>query len=180
VGGSRAIKVDYRLIAATHRSLDALVAEGHFRSDLLARVAAYTFHVPPARARADDVGLWVAAHVGERTLSLTPSAGRALLNYDWPLNIRELVHALDAATALACGAPLDVQHLPPSVTRRAAPRVASTRPSGACDQTRERLLVALSLHRGNVSAVARDLGKARMQVQRWMKQWGVDAASFRR
>jgi transcriptional regulator of acetoin/glycerol metabolism len=180
VGGSRPIKVDYRLIAATHQPLHAMATEGRFRSDLLARLAGFSFELPPSRERADDVGLWIASWLGERRLSFTMAAGRALVEHGWPLNIREVVHALEAAAVLAGGGPVDVHHLPVGVSAQPVRDALGDRRAAPPDATRERLLVALSLHRGNVSAVARDLGKARMQVQRWMRRWGIDGASFRR
>jgi transcriptional regulator of acetoin/glycerol metabolism len=175
VGGVRPIKVDLRVIAATHRSLDQLIAAGDFRSDLYARLAGFSFTIPPLRARREDLGLMVAAFARQRRIRLTPAAGRALLCYDWPLNVREVKQALEVAAALADDQAIDVKHLPASAR---SPAAAS--PEGApVDPVRERLIALLTRHRGNVSNVAKDLGKARMQVQRWMKRYGLDPRSFK-
>ncbi len=172
VGGTRPIAVDLRVVAATHRNLQDLVARGEFRSDLYARLAGYTFPIPPLRARREDIGLIVSALSAGRALRCTPDAGRALVRYDWPLNVRELRHALESAEALAGDEPIDLAHLPSAVAR-----AASAAPIAA-DPVQDTLVASLARHRGNVSEVARELGTARMQVQRWMKRFGIDRRSF--
>ncbi len=186
IGDSRPRKVDFRLVAATHRPLSELVARGVFRGDLFARLAGFAFAIPPLRERREDIGLLVAAFAATRPLRLTPEAGRALLEYEWPLNVRELHRALDVALTLAEGERIDLAHLPPQVAR-AAWRVGPAAPTSArpdCEESapdprREALAEALARHRGNVSEVARELGKDRKQVQRWMRRFGLSAASFR-
>jgi transcriptional regulator of acetoin/glycerol metabolism len=173
VGGVRPIKVDLRVVAATHRPLERLVAAGDFRSDLYARLAGFSFAIPPLRARREDIGLIVAAYAQERRVRLTPAAGRALLQYDWPLNVRELRQALDVAVTLADDGAIDVKHLPAALGRSAPESEVPI------DPVREQLVASLTRHKGNVSDVARELGKARMQVQRWMKRFGIDARSFK-
>ena len=106
VGATRAVAADARVVAATHRSLDALVSAGEFRHDLLARIAAFTFVLPPLRERLDDLGVLLAAtlrRAGGRASSLVigADAARALLAHGWPDNVRELVHWIDVHAALA-------------------------------------------------------------------------------
>ena len=179
LGAVRTVPVDLRVIAATHKPLDKLVARDEFRSDLYARLAGYTFRLPALRERREDIGWMVAVHATERPLRLTPAAGRALVEYDWPLNVRELHSALDVAAAVADGGPIDLEHLPPAVVgrERQSKHAGMTRVSA--EVLHERLIAALKRHRGNVSEVARELGKDRKQVQRWMQRFGVDAGSFR-
>jgi hypothetical protein len=178
VGATRATKVDFRVIAATHRRLDALVARGDFRSDLFARIAAFSFEIPPLRTRREDIGSLIAAFAKARPLELTPAAGQALLQYDWLLNVRELNQLLEVALAVAGSDPIDVVHLPDRVTlQTTTPRPSM--PPDPSGELRDRLTAALARHEGNVSAAARDLGKARMQVQRWMRRFGIDGRSFR-
>jgi DNA-binding NtrC family response regulator len=174
VGAVRPVRVDLRILAATHRPLGELVAKGEFRSDLYARLAGFSFELPPLRDRREDIGVLLATLIGSRGLECTPEVGRALVQYDWPLNVRELRHALDAAATLAGGEVLALSHLPPAIARS-----ASKLPMGS-DPVQEKLIESLSRHRGNVSEVARELGTARMQVQRWMRRFGIDANSFRR
>jgi transcriptional regulator of acetoin/glycerol metabolism len=96
------------------------------------------------------------------------------MNYDWPLNVRELQKALEVASALALARDgvVRTSDLPDAVNvPSAAPKTDSTR--------RAELIDLLQRHHGNVSAVAKEFGKARMQVQRWMKQFKLDPAVFR-
>src|SRR5262249_47473591 len=100
VGGNRPEKVDIRLLAATHRDLDALVGRNESRADLLARVSGFTVAMPPLRRRREDLGLLIGRlltrELPERAshVKFTNDAVRALLAYPWPLNIRELEKCL--------------------------------------------------------------------------------------
>jgi len=179
VGGTRPIKIDLRVVAATHRPLRSLVARGEFREDLFARVAGFTFSIPPLRARRDDIGIMIAAHAREQPTRLTPAAGRALIGYKWPLNVRELHQILQVASVLAGSDAIDVVHLPAPIGLLAPDATSSLQADPSAEPIQDRLVESLTRHRGNVSEVARDLGKARMQVQRWMKRFGIDARSFR-
>ncbi len=177
VGATRGVPVDIQLVAATHRDLDEMVDAQSFRADLLARLAGFTLALPPLRERPEDSGLIVAAvlrRANRANAALSLEAGRALFAYDWPLNIRELEKALQLAAALAADKPIELAHLPETVR---APRAAARR--GGEDGLREQLVTWMREHHGNVSAVARASGKARMQVQRWLKRFGLDPASFR-
>jgi len=187
VGGTRPIKVDLRVLAATHQPLRELVARGAFREDLFARVSAFSFALPPLRARREDIGLMVAAYARGQSpdanaggaMRLTPAAGRMLFEYDWPRNVRQLHQVLQVASALAGREPVDVVHLRAPMAR-SAPSAANDSPDDAClDPVQERLIASLKRHHGNISQVARELGKARMQVQRWMRRFGIDSRSFR-
>ena len=179
LGATTPVKVDLRVVAATNRPLEAAVAAGAFRSDLFARLAGFTFSLPPLRERADDVGVFLAAFAQGRQIRVTPSAGRALLEHDWPMNVRELFQVLDVATSLMKGELIDLSDLPRPVAAHAT-TAPKARPRSSPDPLLERLLESLRSHEGNVSDVARELGKARMQIQRWMKRYGIDAKSFRR
>ncbi len=162
VGAARPVKVDLRVVSATHRDLDALVAEERFRPDLLARLSGYVCALPPLRERREDFSLFVAAlltRLAPAGATFTPEAVRALLRYEWPLNVRELEKCLASAVALAGGARIDLEHLPSAV--------------------RSELIALLRRHGGNVTAVARAMGKARTQVQRWLRRFGIDPLSFR-
>ena len=195
VGTERPIPVDLRLVAATHRDLDALVATGELREDLLARIAGLTIRLPPLRERREELGLLVGEvleqNLGSRAAQVrfTVETGRALMGHDWPTNIRGLASCLGAAVVLAGDGPVRVEHLPEPV-RQAAKAAGDMRPKtaiAAADRPlseaelrqRDQLVALLREHSGNVSAVARALGKARMQVQRWLKRYGLDAESFR-
>jgi DNA-binding NtrC family response regulator len=179
VGGVRPTKIDLRVVAATHRPLEALVAQDDFRADLFARLAGFTFSIPPVRERREDIGLLIAAFAADRPLRFTLAAGRALLQYDWPLNVRELHHAITVAAALADGDWIDLVHLPPALAQGRASSASHSQRPPAADPLREQLVASLVRHGGNVTEVALEFGKERVQVRRWMKRFGVDARSFR-
>jgi transcriptional regulator with AAA-type ATPase domain len=183
LGGTRAIPVDVRIIAASHHDLRALVARERFRADLEARLSGIELDVPPLRARREDLGL-LAGDILRRTLPelardavLDRAAARALLRHDWPKNIRELQQALTAAVVLAAGLPVGLQHLPP-VFR--APEDGDGATATTDLELRRTVVATLEEEKGNVSGVARALGKPRKQVQRWLKRFGLDPAHYRK
>jgi transcriptional regulator of acetoin/glycerol metabolism len=110
---------------------------------------------------------------------LTPEASRALLGYSWPLNIRELHQAMASAVALASDDVIDLQHLPPELTL--PPSSPASESSGPVidDALRDRLIALLHENRGNVTAVARAMGKAPAQINRWMRRLVIDPDMFR-
>ncbi len=162
VGGVRPAKIDLR--AWWRRPigrLEALVAQGDFRADLFARLAGFTFVLPSVRERRDDIGLLIAAFAADRKLRFTLGAGRALLRHDWPLNVRELRHALDVAAALADGDWIDLVHLPAAVAQGAAFTASESQPAAPVDPLREQLVASLVRHGGNVERRWRgSLGKS--------------------
>jgi len=145
-------------------------------------------NLPSLRERREDLGVLLAALLGKSSsgeagpfaagLSLKADAGRLLCTYEWPLNVRELAQCLTRASALAGGAPIGKNHLPPQVAG------AVHRPIVRFweDDTllRKELLTKLEEHGGNVADVARALGRARMQVHRWMTRLGIDPNDFRK
>jgi transcriptional regulator with PAS, ATPase and Fis domain len=194
VGSTRAVAVDLRVIAATHQPLEALVARGAFRTDLLARLDGFTYTLPPLRERREDVGLLVASLL--RTILPDPAArfelaaevGRALVAYPWPLNIRELYHCLARGVALARDGVLEPSHLPRAVAAAASAPSVALDPADVAGpvqeredaRLREQLEALLTQHDGNVAEVARTMGKARMQLHRWMKRFAIDPKRYRR
>jgi DNA-binding NtrC family response regulator len=188
IGTTRPVKVDLRFVAATHQSLATLVARGSFRHDLFARLAGYTLTVCPLRERKEDIGMLVPSILrkldAERAprVTFTPAAGRALFAHDWPFNVRELEHALAAAMVLAPDLRIDANHLGASVLGEIEMTDAPSdrEPPGADDPIRLQLLEQLAMHGGHVPTVARAMGKARMQVHRWLKRYGIDPGAYRR
>ncbi len=178
-GGVRPVRFDVRVVAATHKPLERLVQRGEFRSDLFARLSAFTFRVPPLAARSEDVGLLLQSLARGRSFRLTPAAGRALLSYDWPHNVRELLQAIEIALSLAESAVIDLPHLPLQVAESLTRRPERSSNLAEDERIRHSVVSSLVRHRGNVAAAARELGKARMQVQRWMTRFGIDGRSFR-
>lgn len=176
VGATRPVAVDCRLAVATHRDLEAQVAAGTFRADLMARIAGFEVRMPPLRERREDLGLLIAALFRRHATraSFSCEAGRALFLHSWPLNVRELEKCLTTAIAIAGDAPIELAHLPDTV-RTSAPLVVDS-----TDTRRAELVALLVEHAGNISAVARAMGKERIQIRRWLKHYGLDAGSFQR
>ncbi len=177
VGGDRPVKVDLRVVTATHKDLDAEVAANRFRADLRARMLGVQIALPPLRDRSEDLGLLVSTLLGraapDRTVAFSADAVGALYAYRWPLNIRELERALAAALAVARDR-IELHHLPASL--RAPPATPAIDPgslSPDVQSIRETLVAALARHDGILAAVARDLGKDRTQIRRWMKRFGL-------
>jgi len=118
IGATVAEKVDVRVVCATHRDLEAHVARGTFRGDLLARLRELSVRLPPLRERREDLYPLVLHFLAE--MGLTPQAASfpfmlAVAHYDWPYNVRELESAVRVAVTLSQGAQLDLQHLPETV-----------------------------------------------------------------
>jgi transcriptional regulator with PAS, ATPase and Fis domain len=178
LGATQPVPVDVRVVAASHRDLAEMVEGGQFRADLYARLAGAHVALPPLRQRREDIGFLIAVLLrrllGGRAegVKLEREAARALFLYSWPNNIRELEQALRAALALASGLRIAPVHLPEAVRGRPV--------TDGDQRLREELVRLLTEHAGNVSAVARAMGKARVQIRRWCRRFGIDPESYRR
>jgi transcriptional regulator of acetoin/glycerol metabolism len=174
LGGGKAVKVDFTVIAATHRNLSVGML-GQFRADLFFRIAHYTVDLPPLREYADRRALiatfWSRFAAGSAT-TLDPAALEVLVRYDWPGNLRQLVGTLRTLIALAgTGGAIGVQDLPAMFQTQNAPArtVAEPADSAAVElhHIAERAMrQALEKHAGNVSAAARSLGISRSTLYR--------------
>lgn len=180
IGGTHSIEVDFRVISATHRPLKRMVAAGHFRADLWNRLAGHEITLPPLRARREDLGLLVGACLAHAPpeqaarVRLHAHAARAMLCHGWPGNVRELEKCLETAVVLAgADGQVKVEHL------SAAVQHAQRGPAAEDAARRDELLVLLGEHGGNITAVAKAMGKARMQIHRWLTRYGIDAKRFR-
>ncbi len=192
VGATRAVPVDIRVIAATHRPIESLAESGAFRADLLARLRGFTHRLPSLAARREDLGLILGDVLervaGERAagVRLGIEAARALASHRWPLNVRELHQCIVTSVALAADGVIEARHLPEAIASArfgAVPEVtevAEVRPLAPRDvRLRATLAQLLAEHRGNVAAVARALSKAPAQIHRWMKRLKIDPTEFR-
>jgi DNA-binding NtrC family response regulator len=171
VGEANPVSVDVRVVAAT-QDLDARVAAGEFRQDLHARLAGFHAVLPPLRERREDLGLLVSRILpgapGGNGLAFERAAARALYDYDWPSNIRELRNTLHAAAAIADDGTVRAGALPARV-REQSP-----------NDERARLVRVLRAHGGNVTRAAADLGTSQGAVRRKAKRYGIDINTFRR
>jgi transcriptional regulator with PAS, ATPase and Fis domain len=193
LGATTPEHVDVRVIAATHRDLGRMQREGKFREDLFARLNEYKLVLPPLYERKEDIfGLVLRFLERHGRPDLKPSFPfmTALLHYDWPYNVRELEACIKRCIALADGPVLGPNVLPDALTEAmsdygkvAGPGQAPAPerqklPSGGTPGESE-LRALLAEHGGNVAAVGRELGKARMQIHRWMDRYGIEVDEYR-
>jgi DNA-binding NtrC family response regulator len=174
VGGTRPVRVDVRVVSATHRDLRAEIETGRFREDLFYRLNGVTLRVPPLRERRGDIAL-LARHFLDRGGSgrlLDATAVDALRAYDWPGNVRELEMVVGRAALLAPGSTIKGEDLPFEIRPRAAPRVLRTDLSLA-DMEREYVLAALERHRGHRGRTAEVLGIDPKTLYNKLRSWGV-------
>ena len=202
VGGQTPIRVDVRVIAATHQNLEQRVEKGIFREDLFHRLNVIRIELPPLRARREDIGdllghymQLAAQELGVEAKSLTPEASELLQAYNWPGNVRELVNLCRRMTVLAPGSEIHVEDLPNEIT------AAGASPSPAADWTDsltqwaerssnsggrpllddalpafERALIHVALRhtQGHRQAAAKLLGWGRNTLTRKLKELGMD------
>ena len=186
VGESAAHAVDVRVVAASNRDLEADATAGRFRADLLARLGGWRIHVPPLRARREDTLPLAKSMLAGRSVALSADAAEALLLHDWPANVRELELALAQATVRAQADDAHVivlRNLPSAIADRLAGRSAPSGEGGtpsagdvaddAAPPSARDLAEALERHDDNISAVAREFGKERRQIYRWMERHGL-------
>lgn len=185
VGAARPQKVDVRFIATSPHPLTPAVQRGVFREDLYARLSGFCYLTPPLRERREDIGLILArlltklGVVESDAPRIAPELALELLGYDWPLNVRELEQWLARSWALTDAGRLDLE--PPCALTSASPAGAAEEPVLSSEDAalRQRLIDELRAARGNVAQVARALGKAPMQVHRWMRRLAVTPRTFR-
>jgi len=167
VGGTRPLKVDLRLIAATNQELEECVQSGKFRKDLFYRLNVVCVTMPPLRERRDDI-LQLAEHFIAKTAKkcntrakpLSPEAKLCITNYDWPGNVRELENAIERALVLGSADGILVEDLPEAISETATPAGApATKYAGAMKDTkRQVILQALQEAGGSYIEAARFLG----------------------
>lgn len=176
VGSNKAIPVDVRVIAATNRDLERMVAEGAFREDLFFRLNVVRIVLPPLRERKEDLPLLIQAFVGEfarengkRISGLTKDAEKLLYQYDWPGNVRELRMALEHGVVMAQGAWITPEDLPDRIRFPSALRPArgiGSAPMTLREAEKQWILQALHSCGGNRSEAARKLGISRKTLLR--------------
>jgi transcriptional regulator with GAF, ATPase, and Fis domain len=193
LGGTRPMKADVRVVAATNRDLNAALANGAFREDLYYRLRVFEIQLPPLRDRREDILPLAAAFleeigptVGRPAAGISREARDALLAYPWPGNVRELRNALERASILCDGGLITLEHLPiavgsahpaPSPSFGPGPIGLGSWPADGVKLERvERDLIAKALAeaRNNRSRAARLLGITRSQLYYRMQKHGLD------
>jgi two-component system response regulator AtoC len=180
LGGTRIIKANVRVVAATNRDLRKAVDRGDFREDLFYRLQVFDIRIPPLRERFDDllplseVFLQeIGRSFGRPPAGLTKDAREALLRHDWPGNVRELRNALERAAILAEGGLIHAEHL--GLQSRSA---ASVTPQGQTSDlgTVERETIARVMRetRWNKSRAAKRLGLSRTQLYVRLRKYGLE------
>jgi PAS domain S-box-containing protein len=180
LGSNTPVEVDVRLVAATHRDIDALVREGTFREDLLFRLDVMRVGIPPLSERREDIALLVDRFVskfnaltGKDVSGLSPEASAILLGHSYPGNVRELRNIIEHAFVLVGSGPILPAHLPAHLTTG-----SGEGPAHALDlSSMERILIerALRRHAGHRGRAARDLGIDTSTLYRKIKRLGIEA-----
>lgn len=193
LGATQPERVDVRVVSATHRDLRRLQGEGRFREDLFARLNEFQVRLPPLHERKEDtyalVRAFLARH-GRPELSVSVPFMVALLHHDFPYNVRELEAAIKRAVALSTSPRLEVELLPDAIREAVVDYGKAAGHSDALDPAEDpagglftpseaELRAMLVAQHGNVAAVGRELGKARMQIHRWMKRYGIEVDEYR-
>jgi len=188
VGGHETIAVDVRVLAATNRNLEELMAHGHFRQDLYYRLNVFAIHLPPLRDRKADV-LLLADYFAERYGKLNHKAIRRistpaidmLMGYHWPGNVRELENCIERAVILSEDGVIHGHHLPPTLqTAEASGTIHHGSLDAALQKLEQELLVeALKSARGNKAKAARNLGLTERVMGLRLDEYDIDFKRFR-
>ena len=183
VGSDKPVRVDVRVIAATHRNLETMVQEGQFRADLYYRLSVVPIKVPPLHEIKEDIPLLVNSFINKLELRcrISPEALTALQSYSWPGNVRELRNVLERAAALRQQAEIRAQdlHLPEGIPRPtvlSTPKEAITQPTSASraqlrELERQMILETLAQNGNNKAAAARELGIPLSTLKRRLKDY---------
>jgi transcriptional regulator with PAS, ATPase and Fis domain len=171
VGSVRAVAIDVRFVAASHRELMGACAAGAFRRDLFYRLAGLTLTIPPLRERGHQVAALAARFAREVDAELTPAAVARLGAHRWPGNVRELKNVIGRAALLAGGAPIGPEHLLFDEAPAATP--APSAAPAADDPERARILAALDACAGNQTQAAKRLGISRATLVHKLDLYGV-------
>ena len=181
VGGSERLRLEARVLSATHRAVHPSAPGCALREDLYYRLAVIEIAVPPLRLRRSDIPLLVAhALKGTPARAISEEAAKCLASFDWPGNVRELLHVIQRAAVLSGGEIIDAENLPESVrkgppasTRLAEELEAMPLREAIASLERRMILRALERASGNRSEAARKLGIARPQLYAKMEEHGI-------
>ena len=183
IGGRETIPIDVRVLAATNQNLEAAIGKGAFREDLYYRLSVVTIRVPPLRERGEDVVLLANAFLRRNAQSLgrrvrfSPDALRAIVEYGWPGNIRELENKVHRAVIMASARTIE-----PGDLDLHGPAAGAELPTlrEARDQSERKLVIdALVRNRGNISRAAVALGISRPTFHEILGKLGINAKEFK-
>ena len=183
VGGTEAVSVDIRVIAATNRDLRTLVAQGAFREDLFYRLNVVDIQLPALKDRRDDIPLLAARFVkelaekdGVAVTGISPAAMKLLEAYDWPGNVRELRNTIEKMVVLSAGGVLDVADVPDPMRAPALPVLSATGTLG--ENEKAQILAVLKEVGGNRTEAARKLGISRRTLYRKLDEYAREGVAI--
>jgi Nif-specific regulatory protein len=188
LGGTTSIKINVRLIAATHQPLETLMEEGRFRADLYYRLAVFTIFAPPLRERKPDIMLLAdhfvekyAREHGKRIRRVSTPAIDMLTSYHWPGNVRELENTIERSVLVCDAGVIHGHHLPPTLQTAEA---SDTVPRQSLEESvsafeRDLLQDALKTTRGNRAQAARLLDTTERIFNYKIRRYGIDAKRFK-
>ena len=186
LGGNRVIPVDVRIIVSTTRSLDELLELDSFRHDLLLRLSSFVITMEPLRKRAEDIPLLVEHLLDKltvqlsRPLKISTEALKALTEYPWPGNIREVETVMERAALLFEGPQIELDNLPPAIAKPSAlvKGKSVVQPIVTLEQAeKSAILTATRAAKGNLTKAAQSLGISRTTLWRKMKELGISVES---
>ena len=183
LGGSETIRVDVRLLAATHKDLQAMIEAGTFRQDLFFRLSVVPVTLPPLRERWSDIpelaALFLERYAEKNRKDLKgfhPEVMRIFMHFSWPGNIRELENTVERAVILCQGEQITLQELPPQVLGEVRPKeqnnAAPATPT-LRDMEKEMIRATLAENGGNRSKSSKVLGIARQTLLNKIKEYGL-------
>ncbi|MFN0248996.1 MAG: sigma-54 interaction domain-containing protein [Kofleriaceae bacterium] len=193
IGDDQDRRVDVRIITATNRDLDQLVASGNFRQDLYYRINVFPMHLPPLRERPEDIAILVhhfllkyRARLGKPIDTIAPDALAKFSAYDYPGNVRELENKVHQAMVVASGPAVEASDVAIRMTRAATGRIDIDRPFRELKQEvidsfeRSYLTELLRVHQGNLAAAARAAGMDRKNLWALVERHGLDRDQFKK
>ncbi len=173
VGDHRPIRVDVRIITATHKNLPELIRAGRFREDLYYRINVIPIHLPPLRRRQMDIPALtehvireIAARSGKEINGITDNAMTVLMRYPWPGNVRELINAIEYAFVVCNRERIGTRHLPPNLRGVQTSGTVAAEPG----DRRTKIRAALERTGWNRTKAAAILGVSRVTLWKWMKE----------
>ena len=189
VGGSKPVRVDLRIIAATNRNLPDMIEKGLFREDLFYRLNVFPITIPPLRERSSDVILLAdhfvtrsAEEMGKEVKRISTPALNMLMTYHWPGNVRELENVIERAVILSDDGVVHGYNLPPSL--QTSTETGTTFGCGLEAKIQaveyEMIVEALKTHNGNTTEAAKELGLTRRILGLRMERHGINYKNYRR
>ncbi len=183
VGESKKRKIDIRVIAATNKNLKTLVDKGIFREDLYYRLKVFPIFLPPLRKRKEDISLLVDHFIkinnqgkNPKVKGISKSAIKFFMDYSWPGNVRELINAIEYAFVLSPGKQIEIEDIPPEIRTQNLEFKENRIYEKKLDFNKidkKKLTNLLKECDWNKAEVARQIGKSRTLVWKYMKKWDI-------